>query len=96
MPEVSDADSQAGPSSNCKSLNWKSLADGNKVSHMDRLVASKKAGAIPPHRSSFARARDIALGQSRRQRQASRADRRFRGPLASLLALDRGQQGIGP
>jgi hypothetical protein len=33
VPEVSDADSQAGRSSNCKSL-----ADDNKVSHMDRLL----------------------------------------------------------
>jgi len=47
VPEVSDADSQAGPSSNCKSLNCKSLADGNKVSHMDQLFAPEMADAIP-------------------------------------------------
>jgi hypothetical protein len=42
VPEVSDADSQAGRSSNRKSL-----ADGNKVSHMDRLFAPEMVGTIP-------------------------------------------------
>ena len=46
--------------------------------------------------ADVARACDVALAESCQQRQAAHADRRFRGSLASLLALARRQQGIGP